>query len=129
MNKTELIMRRKNVRAFIKADAVTLELTRPNPPIKTEAGGYIASGATALPSQEMRIILNKRRFTPGIVNSEAGDIPHTDYLIVAEHSRDIKAEDTFDWLGEHYKVVGVYGARTESILAAIDLLGTKNRNG
>lgn len=129
MNRVELIMRRRNVLAFIKADPVFIEFSRNGEPIKSAAGGWIKSPATVLPSQRARIVQNKRRYNNGIVNSEAGDIPHTDYLLLGMHTLNIKEEDEFVWLGEHYKVTGIHEARTESTLASIDLLGEENRHG
>lgn len=127
MNATEMLMRRRVVKAFIDADSVKVIVTRKTGTMKTEAGGYISKPDKVLEPQTARIILNKRRYTAGIVNAEAGDIPHTDYLLIAEHLKDFQPEDEFTWLGEHYKITGIYKARTESILAAIDILGETNR--
>lgn len=128
MNQTELVMRRRNVAAFIKADPVNVSFTRLPEPTRTAAGGLVASGAATLPAQQARIVLNKRRYTAGLVNAEAGEIPHTDYLLIAVHTTDIKEDDSFMWLGENYRVVGIYKARQESILASIDLLGQVNKS-
>lgn len=129
MNHTELLMRRRNVRAEILADPVTITVSRAGEPIKTAAGGYVQGELFDIAPQRARIIQNKRRYNPGIVNSEAGDIPHTDYLLLAEYNRDIEVDDRFIWRDEYYEVTGIYGARTESILATIDLLGRRNRDG
>lgn len=127
MNHTELIMRRRNVRAFIEADYIRIVLSRNAPSVKTAAGGVLPGPASTLPPQKVRIVLNKRRFNGGLVNSEAGEIPHTDYLLIAEYNRDIQVEDSFMYMAEHYKVIARYGARTESLLFSIDLLGKENR--
>lgn len=131
MNTMELAMRRKNVRAFIDADRFPLVVSRAPERIKnTETGGWIMpSTRTPLPSQRARIVQNVRRYTAGIVNSEAGDIPHTNYLLIGMHTLDLQVTDEFEWLGETYHVVGIFKARRESTLAAIDLLGVENRNG
>lgn len=130
MNAMELAMRRKNVRAFINADKFPLIVERAAEPVKNLAtGGFISNGARAnLPSQVARIVQNVRRYTAGIVNSEAGDIPHTNYLLIGMHTLDLQVTDQFHWLGETYHVVGIFKARTESTLAAIDLLGEVNRD-
>jgi hypothetical protein len=125
------MMRRRSVYAFIAADSSDLVLTRKRPAVKNEeTGGYLRSPEEplVLDPQIMRIVQNVRRFTDGLVNSEAGDIPNTEYRIIARHDADIEVNDTFTWLGEHYYVSGIHVARTESILAAIDLLGKQNRN-
>jgi len=127
MNNTELLMRRRNVRAYIKADPSDIVITRGGAPEKTAAGGYVKSAPTPLPQQRVRIVQNKRRYNNGLVNSEAGDIPHTDYLLIAKHDANIEVEDAFTWLGINYKVTGISETRTESLLASIDLLGKENR--
>ena len=129
MNTTEMIFRRRNVKAFIDADPISLVVTRQSSPVKNlETGGYINSVPSALPSQVARIVQNRRRYTPGIQNVEAGDIPHTDYLLVGGHSLDLQKDDTFTWAGDVYRIVGIHKARTESVLAAIELLGEPNRS-
>lgn len=130
MNQYELLARRRVVSAFIEADKFGLVIKRALAPVKTEAGGYAPSTQPplTLPSQRARVVLNKRRYTAGIVNSEAGDIPHTDYLLIGMHTLDLAAEDEFIYQGENYKVVGIYEARIESTLAGIEMVGKRNRN-
>jgi len=132
MDKIELLMRRRSVYAFIDADPVEIAITRERPPVKNEnTGGYTKdpAGPMTIASQRMRIVQNVRRYTDGIVNSEAGDIPNTEYRLIGRHTANIEVNDSFIWLGEHYKVTGIHVARQESIFAAIDLLGEENRNG
>jgi hypothetical protein len=130
MNRSELIMRRVNVREFINADPISLVISRAAVPIQnTGTGGYTQGLPSDLDPQKARIVLNKRRYNPGIVNAEAGDIPHTDYLLIGKYSLDIQEEDQFFWKGEKYKIVGIHKQRIESILAAIELLGPVNRSG
>src|SRR5690606_33818985 len=79
INKTELLMRRRTVLEFIKADRISLILKRKGEPTKNpNTGGKLPGVESTLPSQLARIVQNKRRYNNGIVNSEAGDIPHTD---------------------------------------------------
>ena len=128
MNRAELVMRRRNIRVFIKADPVEIVLWRSGSPTPSPAGGLVASAPEPLTSQEGRIVLNKRRYTNGLVNAEAGEIPHTDYLLIMEYTRDVAEDDEFDWKGDHYKVTGIYSNRSESHLCSIDFLGPQNRN-
>jgi len=128
MNHAELIMRRRNVLEFIKADPIALIISRDAEPTKTAAGGYVKGiEDDPLPPQQARIVQNRRRYNNGIVNSEAGDIPHTDYLLIGMHTLDVQVNDRFLWLNEHYTITGIHQARTESVLASIDLLGPDNR--
>ncbi|AVR56914.1 hypothetical protein PBI_TRISCUIT_41 [Microbacterium phage Triscuit] len=132
VSRVELIMRRRSVYAFIDADRMEIALTRHLPPVKNQGtGGYVRNpdDPSVLDPQGMRIVQNVRRFTDGVVNSEAGDIPNTEYRLIARHDADIEVNDEFKWRGENYKVTGIHGAREESILAAIDMLGEDNRNG
>lgn len=128
MNKTELAMRRRNVRAFIQADPVELILSRPGVVIKSAVGGTTRSAPEDLPSQQFRIVQNVRRYTDGLVNAEAGDIPRTKYLMIGEHTRDVEEDDHFWWLDEHYKVTGIFGPRQESLLIALEYYGKRNRD-
>lgn len=128
MNHVELVMRRRSVREFIKADPIDLVISRKTEPIKnTETGGYTGGELVTLSSQLARIVLNKRRYNPGIINAEAGDIPHTDYLLIGMHGLNVQKDDEFQWRGEYYRVIGIHKQRTESTLASIDMLGPKNR--
>ena len=129
MDKTELLMRRRSVKAFIKADPVKIQIHRDPPPVKNpNTGGYIQQASVPpLPPQTARIVQNVRRYTAGIINAEAGDIPNSEYRLVASHTMNIEVNDTFKWLGENYKVIGIYEARQESTFAAIELLGPDNR--
>lgn len=129
MNHAELIMRRVNVREFIKADAISLVITREPAPVKnTETGGYLlGTDIPPLDAQVARIVPNRRRYTNGIVNAEAGDIPHTDYLLIGNYNLNVEVNDTFPWQGEKYQVTGIHEQRRESTLCSIDLHGKVNR--
>lgn len=120
-------MRRRNVDAFIKADPVSLTVTRPGTISTTAAGGRVRNAPTTLSPQQARIVQNKRRYNPGIVNGEAGSIPHTDYLLIARYNANFEENDEFVWQGETYRIVGINELRDESLLASIELLGTPNR--
>jgi len=127
MNHAELVMRRRNVRAFIDADPVLIAVSRKGEPIKNEAtGGTLPGVPEVLEDQVARIVLNKRRYNNGIVNAEAGQIPHTDYLLVAMPDKDFQVNDEFKWLGINYRITGRFESRQESILCSIDLLGADN---
>jgi hypothetical protein len=127
MNRTELVMRRRNVLAFIKADPALVSFVRQLPPTKTPAGGLVRPSPRTLAPQQVRIIHNYRRYTDALVNSEAGEIPDSKYLLLGSHTLDIDENDTFEYMGEHYTVTGIHPFRTESVLAAIDYEGGPNR--
>lgn len=127
MRYAELVMRRRNVAEFVKANPFLITLKRKGSPTRTPAGGVLPGTETTLPEQEVRIVQNVRRYTSGIVNSEMGDVPKAMYLIVARHTLNIEEDDRFVWNGEHYVVTGIHKQRQESILATIDLYGPANR--
>lgn len=126
MNHAELVMRRRNVQAFIDADPVKIVITRPGEAELTGTGGTIRGESTILREQKARIVQAKRRYDNGLINSEAGYIPHTDYLLIANHRMDIAKDDTFSWRGDIWSVTGVHPTRTESFLCSIDFLGEPN---
>lgn len=121
-------MRRRNVRAFIKADAAEFIIHRHEAPTKSLAGGMVAGAILDLPPQEGRLVLNKRRFNAGLVNSEAGEIPHTDYLLIMEYNKDVAQDDEFEYNGNYFTVTGIFGNRVESFLCSVEFRGPKNRD-
>lgn len=131
MRKTELVMRRKNVKAFIEADPIrNLVVTRATEATKTAAGGYLAGVKQTLPPQDkvFRIVQNVRRYDPGNINSEAGDVTDSRYNIVGIYTGDLQKDDEFYWQNELYRVKGIQGNRIESIFAGIELMGKPNRD-
>jgi len=126
MDATELLMRRRNVAAFIDADPVNILITREAEPTKSAAGGYVKAPSATLPQQKARIVQAKRRYDTGLINSEAGELPQTDYLLIGNTGIDVKVNDVFQWLGQTYKVLGIHPTRTESTLCAIEFDGPDN---
>lgn len=126
MNRVELIMRRRNVLAFIQADPVAIALVRGGTTQRTTAGGVIRGQGVTLPPQRARIVQAKRRYDNGLINSEAGHIPDTGYLLIGMHTFNVEVDDTFTWLGDHYHISGIHPTRTESKLCSIDFLGPTN---
>ncbi len=134
MNRTELLMRRRNVDAFEKADPIELVILRLPAPVKTAAGGYEQNQvAKKLPepdtTQSARIVHNTRRYKNGLVNTEAGDIPDTDYLLLGSHTLNVEVNDEFQWRDSWYKVTGVHPWRFESKLCSIQFSGPENSHG
>ena len=126
MNPTELKMRRRVVQAFIKADPVQVTFNRGGDPNRTAAGGVTRGPATPLLPQQARIVQNRRRYDNGLVNSEAGYIPNTEYLLLGMHTLDVEVDDSFEWAGDTWKVTGIHPTRTESKLCSINYLGAPN---
>ena len=127
MDFAELIMRRKNVTEFIRADSVDIEISRTSKPERTASGGKKPGETKKLPKQTIRIVQNVRRFTAGLVNAEAGDIPNGVYVIIGRHNADIQRDDTFEAGGEKYIVMGISQLRkNEYTLGTLDFYGKPN---
>lgn len=134
MNPVELLMRRRNVSAFIYADPIQLVVSRKTEPTKTDTGGYIPGTPEVLEPQTARIVHNTRRYKNGLVNTEPGDLPDTDYLLIGLHTLDVKVDDEFQWedlqgIEGFYKITGIHPWRKESTLCSIQFTGPKNRDG
>ena len=130
MDWAELIMRRKNVAEFVRADPVKISVIRQGDPIRTGGGGKLPGKTETLLPQTVRIVQNVRRYTAGIVNSEAGDIPNGVYVLIAKHSTNLKRDDRFIAGGEEYIVLGVSQLRKkEYTLASLDFYGLPNQAG
>ena len=69
MNPVELLMRRRNVLAFIEADSIEVVFTRETK-TKTPAGGFVTSWAPLSVCQIARIIPSKRRYAYTGVNTK-----------------------------------------------------------
>jgi hypothetical protein len=126
INKVELIVRRRLVREFIKADFVDVELTRRTGRTKTAGGGWTTVPAVPLPPQIARIIPSKRRFDNGLVNAEAGALPKSEYLLLGSHRMDVEVDDSFFWQGNYYKITGILPHREERTLCSMYYLGPEN---
>ena len=127
MNPVELMMRRRNVDAFEKADPIELVIIRTPEPTKTAAGGWVKNApAEPLPPQSARIVHNTRRYKNGLVNTEPGDIPDTDYLLIGAHDLDVEVNDRFVWRGDFYTITGIHPWRFESKLCSIQFSGPPN---
>lgn len=120
-------MRRRVFRAFVEADPVSIAFLRSSGRTKTEAGGWVSNGNdTPLSPQTGRIVQSKRRYDSGLVNSEAGEIPDSQYMLLGFHTMDVAVDDRFVWLGNWYSVKGIHKNRTESTLCAVDYEGPPN---
>lgn len=126
MSQVERIVRRRLVRAFIEADSIQVQLVRQVNRTKTEAGGWVTFPAPALPPQTARIVPSKRRFDNGLVNSEAGQIPHSEWLLLGFYNLDVEVNDTFLWQGSHYRITGILPNREERTLCSMTYHGESN---
>jgi hypothetical protein len=98
---------RKNLDSYIRADPISVQLSRARKQ-KTAAGGYVKEATTTLPAQQFRLVPFSRRLSdftnPGQVS---GYVPTLKYALVGRWDADILRDDEFDYNGDHYKVVSV----------------------
>lgn len=124
MDKRALLMLRRNINAFIKADPVELSLNRIQK-VDTPAGGWTEESYD-IPPQEFRLVPFKRRLTNQEANTQDGPIPHLSYSIVGRYNVDIEKGDFFDLNGDRWRVVGVEPNtdrrdRTDRVVAQLEV--------
>ena len=122
MNTVELIFRRRNVRAFIKADLVKVAFVR-KVKVPTSAGGWTWQIQPPLAPQEARIVDSKRRYADVHVNTEAGEIDNWPYILLGYHDMDVQENDTFTVNGNTYQVKSVKADNQERTVCAVDFYG------
>lgn len=122
MNRAELIFRRRNVRAFIKADPVQVSFVR-KVKVKTSSGGWTWEELPPLAPQEGRIVDSKRRYANVQVNTEAGNIDLWPYILLGYHDMDIQENDVFKVDENVYQVKSVKADNQERVVAAVDYYG------
>lgn len=106
MDRTERLMARRSVGAFVEADSVSLVLTRPQR-VDMGNGGWREGPGTTLPPQTFRLVPFKRRLTHQETNTQDGPIPILPYVLVALPGADVQRDDEFEHRGRQCKVIGV----------------------
>ena len=126
LSRVELVVRRRLVRAFIEANSVSIQFTRRQERVRTEAGGWTTTLSDPRQSQVATIIPSKRRFDNGLVNAEAGQLPRSEYLLMGLYNLDVEVDDTFTWDGAQYKITGILPNREERTLCSMNYEGPPN---
>lgn len=121
-------MRRRQTKAFVDANPIEIVITRHGARTKTPAGGWVKSAPTTLAPQTVTLVLAKRRFNSGVINSEAGDVQDSDWLLIAPNGADIQADDEFVAYGDHYTVRSVNHLRNDEFFASVENNGAVNRD-
>jgi len=106
MPDVELLSMRRQMDAFIAAQPLVLRLNRPVM-TATAAGGYLEGEPEVLSPQRFRLVPFKRRFTHQVVDTQDGDIPLTQYVLVGKFNANVQTDDYFEYKGTTYRVVGV----------------------
>lgn len=106
MDRKALPLLRKNLKEFIKADPREITLQRVEK-VPTDNGSWIEGDPEEIDPQIFRIVPMKRRLSNLEVDTQDGDIPLADFVLVGFWNADCQADDEFDLNGDKYKVVQV----------------------
>jgi 1-acyl-sn-glycerol-3-phosphate acyltransferase len=105
-DRTELLMLRRSLSAFMRSDSVTIVLTRPQR-VDVGNGGWREDDPIVLNPQQFRLVPFKRRLTHLESDTQDGAIPILPYVLIGAHDADVLRDDEFDFRGKQCKVVGV----------------------
>lgn len=122
MNRTELLMARRQVDAEIKSDPVNVQMVR-RAKEDVPGGGWKWGSPTPGPILQVLIMPAKRRMSEMQVNTELGDVIDYPFILLARHTADIRRDDTFTWEGDEFEVQQVHIKAEVSVTAMIDYFG------
>lgn len=128
MNRTELLMARRQVQAEISSDPVVITPIRKTK-INTPDGGWRWSPPTPQGAITVLIMPAVRRLGDMLVNTELGEVPDYSYVVLAPHTADLKRDDIFYWEGQEFEVKSIHIKTQVSLTALVDYYGGENRNG
>jgi hypothetical protein len=106
MDQQGLLILRRNLDAFIRADPVNVVFSR-STPVQTLAGGHTKGVPTQLASQQFRFVPFKRRLSSSINNTQDGPLSVTEYVLVGRHNVDVQKGDEFFHNSRNYKVTEI----------------------
>lgn len=127
MKPVELLMHRRQIAAWLKADQVQVVLWR-SEKIQTPTAAWVEGDPLPLAPQWVRLIPFKRRLTDMVFNNTAGKVEDLPYVMVGDHNLNVKQDDTFTWEGQEYKVDSIDVKREVRIAAAVDYRGGDPEN-
>jgi hypothetical protein len=130
MNATELRIKRKNTLAFIRAQPVSIVITRPT---KTQnlRGGWDTEPRVLAP-QTMRInhtLVGRRARQASPGNETFGDVPYSKDVLMGSWNADVQKDDVFVVDGVTYTVDYVFLNRDYETIANIQNTGQKADSG
>ena len=107
MDKFEQKMQHRQIEAFVDAEEISVELWRKDR-MELTSGGYGWGDPYQLPAQRARLVPYKRRYTEIVVNTQYGDVPELQYLLIfPTPDANIKREDWFFHEGARYEVESI----------------------
>lgn len=124
MTSTEVLMSRRNTKAFISAKPIAVTILRDVRTI-TEAGGSVVSSTQALPPQTFRQVpLEGYVWDRQKNNSNLGRIEDVQFNLICPHDADIQTFDRYEYQGKMWQVIHVHSEPAqlrERILATVRL--------
>ena len=127
MNRVELMMRRREIAAWLKADQIQVILWR-SEKIETPAAGWVEGDPLPLAPQWVRLVPFKRRLTDMVFNTTAGPVEDLPYVLVGDYTLDVRQGDTFTYNEQEFKVEAVDIRRDDRVAAAVDYMGGDPEN-
>jgi hypothetical protein len=127
MNRVELLMHRREIAAYIKADYVTVVLT-PRKKVRTPSGAWVWEDQAPRRPQRVRLVPYKRRLTDFVVNNTAGNVERLPYVLVGDHTMEVAQDDRFQVGDEKFVVKWVDIQREVRMAAGVDYLGGDSAN-
>lgn len=106
MSKKGLLILRRNLDAFIKADPVMITFSRPVQ-VSTPAGGWKPGVPVTIPAQQLRFVPFKRRMSNDVQNTQDGPLQQGNYILVGRYNTDVKKGDEFSYNSLDYKVIQI----------------------
>lgn len=104
-NATEIRIQRKNTLAFIKADPISLVLSRSDR-IPNGKGGFTIGPPAPLPPQEVRLIPGDYKLRER--ETEAGTLVQPTHVLLGMHDANFRRFDRFTYDGSEYVLLWVY---------------------
>lgn len=114
----ETVMARRQIDALIRSNPLSLVLVR-HARVEAPGGGYRKGEPTNIVPQTVTLIPFKRRMTEFMVNTELGDIPNLEYVLLGYYNTNIMRGDTFTYNGEQFEVDQVEFEKDIRVAAAI----------
>lgn len=120
-------MQQRQLEAFVDAEEIQVELWRKDR-VELASGGYGWGEPYQLPPQQARLVPFKRRYTQIVVNTQYGDVPELQYILVfPTPNADVKREDWFFYKGARYEVESIDEvSRLVRTAAEVIYKGTEN---
>lgn len=122
MRHSELVISRRNSKAFIDAESVDISFERRATDNQTVSGGRSPAVQVTLPAQRMRLV--SVSMVPNFVREEAaGRVFDESWILVGAPDADVASDDEFEAYGDWWVVEAVDVVRNVHTLAGVSRKG------